>query len=128
MNRLTSVVVALVALAFASGAAFAADHKVAFHVDENDKKVMGMTLNNVQNTINYYKKKGDTVSVEVVAYGPGLHMFRADTSPVKARIASMALANSNIKFSACGNTHRKMSKKAGKDVALISEAKKYLPV
>lgn len=51
-------------------------------------------------------------------------MFRADTSPVKGRIAAMSLAIPELKFSACGNTHRRMSKKAGKDVALLSEAEK----
>ncbi len=126
MNRLMFALFGLVAMGIASGAVVAADkthHKVAFHVDQNDKKVMGMTLNNAQNVIKYYKSKGQTVDVEIVAYGPGLHMFRADTSPVKARIAAMALANKNIAFSACGNTHRKMSKKSGKKVVLIGEAK-----
>jgi len=99
-------------------------HKVAVHVNQNDKAIMNMALNNVQNLINHYKKAGEKVVVEVVAYGPGLHMYRADTSPVKDRIAAMSLRNKNVKFSACGNTHRKMSKAAGKQVALVSEARK----
>ena len=111
---------------FLSTSAFAEGktHKVAIHVDQNDKKVMNMALNNVQNVSKYYKSKGDKVIVEVVAYGPGLHMFRADTSPVKDRIETMSLAMPEVTFSACGNTHRKMSKKAGKDVVLLSESKK----
>lgn len=97
-------------------------HHIAFHVDQNDPKVMNMALNNVQNTRNYYKKKGEKVVIEVVAYGPGLVMYRDDKSPVKDRIATMALEISDLKFSACGNTHRKMSKKAGKSIKLVSEA------
>ena len=31
----------------------------------------------------------------------------------------MPMSIDDLKFSACGNTHRKMSEKAGKDVALI---------
>ena len=96
-------------------------HKVAIHIDENDKARMTMALNNAENIDKYYKSKGEKVEIEIVAYGPGLHMFRDDTSPVKSRIAAMSLGMDNIQFSACGNTHRKMSKK--KKVVLISEAK-----
>ena len=97
-------------------------HRVAFHVDQNDPKIMNMTLNNVKNVRKYYDSKGEKVVIEVVAYGPGLMMFREDKSPVKDRISAMALEITDLKFSACGNTHRKMSKKAGKEIKLISEA------
>ncbi len=97
-------------------------HRIAVHVDQNDPRVMNMALNNVVNLNKYYASKGEKVIVEVVAYGPGLHMFRADTSPVKARIEKMGLEFGNLKFSACGNTHRKMSAKAGKKIEIMSEA------
>jgi intracellular sulfur oxidation DsrE/DsrF family protein len=97
-------------------------HKVAIHVDEADPKKLNMALNNVANVRKYYDAKGEKVIIEVVAYGPGLHMLRADTSPVADRIAKMSLEIDNLQFSACGNTHRVMSKKAGKKIELISEA------
>lgn len=106
----------------ASALAAGKTHLVAVHVNQNDKAVMNMALNNVQNIANYYKKKGEKVVLEVVTYGPRLHMLRADTSPVKDRISAMGLAMPNLRFSACGNTHRKMSKKTGKKVKLVSEA------
>lgn len=99
-----------------------AHHKVVVHVDENDPGRMNLALNNIQNLKKYYDAKDQAVEIELVAYGPGLHMFRTDTSPVKDRIAVMALENENLTFSACGNTHRKMSEKAGSDIALIDEA------
>ena len=104
-------------------AAPAATHKVAIQVNQNDKAVMDQALNNAKNVVDYYKAKGETVAVEIVAYGPGLHMLRADTSPVKERIAPMSLENANIAFIACGNTKANQSKAEGKPVALISEAK-----
>jgi len=104
-------------------AAFAATHKVAIQVNQNDKAVMDLALNNAKNVIDYYKAKGETVAVEIVTYGPGLHMLRADTSPVKGRIAPMALENSNLAFIACGNTQANQSKAEGKPVKLLSEAK-----
>jgi len=118
----------LTAAALAVAAAFPAfaegvTHYVAVHVDENDPKVMNMALNNVQNLTNYYESQGDTVLVEVVAYGPGLNMYIPGKSPVADRISTMGLEMENLTFSACGNTHRKMSAKAGKDVEIMSEAR-----
>ena len=63
-----------------------------------------------------------SVEIEVVAYGPGLHMLRADTSPVADRIAAMSLETDSLVFSACGNTLQKMEKQSGTTVALLSEA------
>jgi hypothetical protein len=88
-------------------------------VDESDPKVMNMALNNVQNISNYYAGKGEKVIIELVAYGPGVNMFVKGKSPVEDRILVMSMSVDGLAFSACGNTHRKMSEKAGKDVALI---------
>jgi len=100
----------------------AAKHKVAIQITQNDKGAMDLALNNAKNVIDYYKGKGETVAVEIVTYGPGLHMLR-DTSPVKDRIAPMALENPNLAFIACGNTQANQSKAEGKPVVLLSEAK-----
>jgi uncharacterized protein len=98
-------------------------HKLAIHVDENDPAVMSLALNNAQNVRSYYEAKGEKVAIEIVAYGPGLNMFVAGTSPVKDRISAMSLESPEITFAACGNTHQKMVEKAGKDVPLLEEAK-----
>ena len=98
-------------------------HKVVIHVDENNPKKMNLALNNVKNLRKLYDAKGEKVIIEVVTYGPGLHMLRADTSPVKDRIARMALEYDNLQFSACANTRRVMKKKSGKEVPLLPEAK-----
>ena len=113
-----TVIIGLAVPAFAEGQ----HHRVAFHVDQNDPKLMNLTLNNVQNVSKYYESIGDTVEIEVVAYGPGLHMFRADTSPVADRIATISLELDNITFAACGNTHRKMEAQSGNTVTLLVEA------
>ena len=54
--------------------------KVAIQVNQNDKAVMDLALNNAKNVLDYYKEKGETVAIEIMTYGPGLHMLRADTS------------------------------------------------
>ena len=101
----------------------AAAHQVAIHVDDNDAKVMNLALNNAKNILDHYQKKGETVAIEIVTYGPGLHMLRADTSPVRQRIAEMSLAAPELSFSACGNTQVNMARQEGKEVPLMSEAR-----
>ena len=85
--------------------------------------MMNLALNNASNVVQYYMDLGEKVSIEVVTFGPGLHMLRDDTSPVKARIEALALSSPEISFKACGNTRENMSKVEGKEIPLISEAK-----
>jgi uncharacterized protein len=99
-------------------------HRILIQVDQNDPAVMNLALNNATNVIEYYRTKGQDVNVDVVTYGPGLHMLRDDTSPVKDRIKSLKdLAfPSKIQFSACNNTKEGMEKKEGHPINVLSEA------
>jgi len=85
---------------------------------------MNLALNNATNVIDYYRAKGETVDLDVVTYGPGLHMLRADTSPVQDRIKSLKdyAFPGKIQFSACGNTKDGMEKKEGHPITVLSEA------
>lgn len=100
-----------------------ATHKVAIQVAENNPQLMNLALNNARNVAEFYKAKGEGVAIEIVTFGPGLHMLRDDTSPVKQRIAAMSLETPNVSFIACANTQANMSKQENKQVTLISEAK-----
>jgi uncharacterized protein len=95
-------------------------HRLAVHVDADDPAVMNLALNNAENAIEYYSGKGEAVQVEIVAYGPGLHMLRADTSPVEDRISRMA--ERGVTFSACGYTKAAMEKREGKPVGIVPQA------
>jgi intracellular sulfur oxidation DsrE/DsrF family protein len=99
-------------------------HRIAIQVDQNDPQVMNLALNNAENVVEYYRNKGEDVQVEIVAYGPGLNMLRADTSPVKDRIKRMKEFSfpSNITFSACNNTKTAMEKREGHPIAIIPQA------
>ena len=100
-------------------------HRVVIQVDQNDPAVMNLALNNATNAIEYYRAKGEEIDVDVVTYGPGLHMLRADTSPVQDRIKSLKdLAfPSKIQFSACNNTKQAMEKREGQSIAILPEAR-----
>lgn len=98
-------------------------HRLILQVNTNETAMMNLALNNASNVIQYYKDLGEKVSIEIVTFGPGLHMLREDTSPVKARIETLALSSPEISFKACGNTRENMSKAESKEIPLISEAK-----
>ena len=98
-------------------------HRLILQVNSNDPAMMNLTLNNATNVVQHYKEAGEKVSIEVVTFGPGLHMLREDTSPVKARIETLALSTPEISFKACGNTRENMRKAENKDITLIPQAK-----
>jgi uncharacterized protein len=104
-------------------AAAGAAAKVVLHVNQNDPAVMNLALNNAQNVASHYKAAKLPVAIEVVAYGPGLHMLRSDTSPIKPRLASFTLEQPEIRFSACENTQNNMAKAEGKPVPIVTDAK-----
>ena len=120
------VSIVLLAAAFATSA-IAGDekpHRLAIQVDQNDPQVMNLALNNATNVIEYYRGKNEDVDIDIVTYGPGLHMLRADTSPVADRIKrlkEMAFPG-NVQFSACNNTKQGMEKTEGKAISVVSDA------
>lgn len=76
-------------------------HRIALHVGGGDVALMGVALHNIANAIDAYAEKGETVTVELVANGPGYTMLRADTSPVKAELAELHRKYPFVVFSAC---------------------------
>jgi intracellular sulfur oxidation DsrE/DsrF family protein len=97
-------------------------HRVVLQVNTNEPAMINLALNNATNVAQYYKDLGEKVSIEVVTFGPGLHMLRDDTSPVKARIEVIALSMPEISFKACGNTQENMHKAESKEIPLIPQA------
>lgn len=120
-----AVAIGLVAIAGAQ-AQGAKPHRIVIQVDQSDAAVMNLALNNAQNVLEYYRDRHEDVAVEIVAYGPGLNMLRADTSPVKDRIAQMATTDatfpSKIVLSACNNTKQAMEKREGHPITIIPQA------
>lgn len=113
-------IVLALGLGLVSTLACAAEYKLALQVSDDDPAKMNIALNNAENVISYYEAQGDSATVEIVAYGPGLQMYTMN-SPVKDRIDALSL-NDHYTFAACGNTLAKMEKKAGKKVPLLDAA------
>ena len=79
--------------------AAAAKNRALFQVTDNDPARWNMILNNMQNL-----REGvgaEPVEIELVAYGPGIHMLKSDSS-VKQRIAEAL--KSGVKVNGCQNT------------------------
>ena len=123
-RRLATAVLFSIAFATSALAADGKTHRIAIQVDQNDPQVMNMVLNNATYVIEYCRVKNEDVDVEIVAYGPGMHMLRADTSPVQDRIKRLKdmVFPGKIQFSACNNTKQGMEKTEGHAISIVSEA------
>ncbi len=123
-RRFFSIALPSIAFASTARAGEGKTHRVAFHIDRNDPDVMNLALNNVTNVIDLYREKGENVNIDIVTYGPGLHMLRADTSPVQDRIKRLKeyAFPGKIQFSACNNTKQAMEKKEGHAISVVPEA------
>jgi uncharacterized protein len=99
-------------------------HRVVMQIDQNDPGVMNLVLNNASNVIEHYRGLNEDVELDIVAYGPGLHMLREDTSPVKERIKRIAEETfpAKVVFSACNNTKEGMEKREGRTIIIVPQA------
>ena len=73
--------------------------KVVFQVSDGDAARWNMTLNNARNV--QQELGADKVQIEIVAYGPGIGLLKAD-SPVSGRVAQAVKAG--VEMVACENT------------------------
>ena len=87
------------ALPFGALAQQSAKQKVIFQVSDADPAKWNLTLNNARNVQTELGK--ENVLIEIVAYGPGLGMFKAE-SKVDARLAQAL--DDNVGLIACENT------------------------
>lgn len=122
MKKILAVVTALL-LALPLTAQAGEVHRLALQVSDNDPDKMNAALNVAANVSRYYTDKGEDVEVVIVAFNAGLHMLRADTSPVKERLGNFAKSMPNVSFAACGNTQEAMAKRENKDIPIVAQAK-----
>jgi len=114
----STILVALWCLSLAvSAAASGAKNKVVLQLTDSSPEKQVLVLNVAQNLLKTY---GNNVEIEVVAFGPGLPILLTD-NPNNKRIQS--LAAQGIRFSACRNTIKKVSKLAGETLSLNPNAK-----
>jgi len=106
---------AVAAMMMFNSSVFAAgDHKIVLQISDADVGKQNLVLNVAKNLQKHYGLANSTI--EVVAFGPGLNLLvhnpknKAEMG-VENRVNG--LAANNIRFSACGNTIKGMTKKTG---------------
>ncbi|HEX7055410.1 MAG TPA: hypothetical protein VF211_15915 [Burkholderiales bacterium] len=85
----------------AAAPAKAPSYKVVLQVSDNDPAKWNLALNNARNI--QHDLGTDSVAIEIVAYGPGLGMLKAD-SKVADRLAQAL--DASVGLLACENTMR----------------------
>ena len=96
-----------------------AETKVVLQISDNDPFKQTLVLNVANNLIKHYGP--DQVDIEIVAFGPGLRLLFAENVNA-GRIQS--LVDNGVRFAACSNTVRGMSKILGKEPELNNNAVK----
>ena len=76
-----------------------AKHRLVIQVSEADPKRWNLALNNARNIQQDLGR--DNVEIEIVAYGPGIGMLKAD-SEVASRL--IEASSDGVKLAACENT------------------------
>ena len=94
--------------ALSAGESSFADYKYVLQISEMNPFTQNLVLNNAANLLQAYPP--GAVAVEIVAYGPGLRLLFANNVHAK-RID--ALSQSGVRFSACNNTLKNMTKQLG---------------
>ena len=88
-------------------------HRLLLQINTEDLATMNIVLGNAMNAKKYYDSKGESLQVEVVAYGPGISMLRSDKSPVKDRIEEAKTAIPGLALSMCNNAKMSAEKREG---------------
>ncbi len=94
-----------------------AEKKVVLQISDSDPFKQTLVLNVAGNLIKAYGS--EKVDVEIVAFGPGLRLMFKDNVN-KGRI--QGLASEGVRFAACSNTVKNMSKILGQEPVLNSNA------
>ena len=115
------ILVLLASLVFQANAADEdkpfAEQKVVLQISDADPTKQTLVLNVASNLIKAYGP--DKVDVEIVAFGPGLRLM-FDDNHNNGRISG--LSDNGVRFAACANTLKKVSKNLGRTPALNSHS------
>jgi intracellular sulfur oxidation DsrE/DsrF family protein len=94
-------------------------HRLVLPINTDDPTTMRALISTSLNLPKYYQERNEAFTIEVVAYNAGVHMLRADTSPVKDMLRILRGVNSNIRFVVCEATKLGMERQEGRPITLI---------
>jgi intracellular sulfur oxidation DsrE/DsrF family protein len=86
----------------ASAQPAAQKHKVAYHINYNDPKLVNAALGNVKNHINAVGV--DNLDLVVVLHGDGLDFLKKAKDDIELQSKVVGLREQKVKFAVCNNT------------------------
>jgi hypothetical protein len=94
-----------------------ADHRIVLQLSDSDAKKEALVISVAYNLIKAYDP--DKIAVEVVAFGPGIDLLRAENAN-RQRVES--LIAQGVKFDVCLNTLDTIERETAKRPAIIPDA------
>ncbi|UGA42366.1 hypothetical protein HU230_0029240 [Bradyrhizobium quebecense] len=94
-------------------------HHVVLPINSNDPTTMRALISTALNLPKYYRERNEPFEIEVVAYNAGVHMLRADTSPVKDLLRVVRGLTPDIRFVVCEATKLCMERAEGHPLVLL---------
>jgi len=96
-----------------------AEHHLALQLSDDDAKKQALVISVAYNLLKFYGP--DKIAIEVVAFGPGIALLRAD-SPNRKLVDS--LVAQGVRFDVCMNTVETVERETGHRVPLNPNAKR----
>ena len=98
------------------------DQHIVLQVSDDNPGTFTKVLNNATNMTKAFNDAGQQVEIRIVAWNAGLNLLREDKSPELKRVVGFKSSMPNVKFEACGNTIKGMTKKEGKAPPIVADA------
>jgi hypothetical protein len=95
-----------------------ADHHLVLQLSDDDAKKQSLVISVAYNLLKFYGP--DKIAIEVVTFGPGIALLRAD-SPKRTLVDS--LVAEGVRFDVCMNTVETVERETGHRVPLNPNAK-----
>jgi intracellular sulfur oxidation DsrE/DsrF family protein len=94
-----------------------AEHRIALQLSDNDPKKQNLVISIANNLLKFYDP--DKVAIEVVAFGPGIDLLRADNANRKM---VESLVAQGVRFDVCLNTVETIERETGQRPDIIPVA------
>lgn len=95
-----------------------ADHHLVLQLSDDDAKKQALVISVAYNLLKFYGP--DKIAIEVVTFGPGIALLRADSANRKLVDSLVA---QGVRFDVCMNTVETIERKTGHNVPLNPNAK-----
>jgi uncharacterized protein len=94
-------------------------HRIVVQVNEDNPQLWSLTLNNIGNLIGAMGK--EHVDIRVIAYGPGINMFKKGSSVLERLDSLKKFAGPSVGYTVCSNTMKAMKVEREDIVPLVDD-------